>query len=731
MRLKGKRVRIPYSPAAVSCQFRDEQHATGPPFAGKAVRLGTTKSEDLPSVRCLIHRFEEDGALWITTLTHIKPITLAVALVLTVPASAQTQRTDSVAEDRTLHSITVTDKARSKTISTTAPLHVLDSKNILRLGVTDIADALHRLPGITLRDYGGAGGMKTVAVRGFGAQHTGVSYDGIAMSDCQTGEIDVSRYSLENAENISLSIGDNEDIFIPARNASYAAMLSITTMAPPTDNRKPHVTAQVKVGSFGYVSPFIRFSQSLTDKFALTVSGEYTYAENDYPFTLHNVSLTTKEKRTNSMMNSANGEAGFIWNIGQNSRMDGKIYYYDNDRQLPGQVRLYTDISEERLHDRNAFAQMQYRTWNSRNLAFKLNAKFNWSSSEYTNGIYKDGVNDANYWQREAYASACLLYTPAKAWALSYSADYIFNNLNSSLKTDTRPYRHTVLQAATARYRNSRLTVMARLLYSLYFNAAKDGDGAKDGRRLSPSVSASYKLLRNEDLYIRISYKNIFRAPTFNESYFYHYGSKNLLPESTDQVNIGMTWRHGYGKESYLNLSFDGYMNRVKDKIVAVPYNMFVWTNINVGKVEGHGIETEATLSHRFNQRFALTATANYSWQCSENKTNKESPYYGYQIAYTPEHQGSAAISFENPWVNLSVHGHGMSHRYTNNQHYDGTRIDGYMEMGLTAYRTFKLTFGELEARADVKNLLDKQYEIVSHYPMPGRSYQISIKYKF
>ena len=72
-----------------------------------------------------------------------------------------------------------------------------------------------------------------------------------------------------------------------------------------------------------------------------------------------------------------------------------------------------------------------------------------------------------------------------------------------------------------------------------------------------------------------------------------------------------------------------------------------------------------------------------------------------------------------------------MSHRYTNNQHYDGTRIDGYMEMGLTAYRTCKLTFGELEARADVKNLLDKQYEIVSHYPMPGRSYQISIKYKF
>jgi hypothetical protein len=31
--------------------------------------------------------------------------------------------------------------------------------------------------------------------------------------------------------------------------------------------------------------------------------------------------------------------------------------------------------------------------------------------------------------------------------------------------------------------------------------------------------------------------------------------------------------------------TLDAYINNVKDKIVAVPYNMFVWTHINVGKV--------------------------------------------------------------------------------------------------------------------------------------------------
>ena len=654
-----------------------------------------------------------------------------MAMTLAVYSPAAAQGTDSIAAGRTLDGVTVTGEARLKSAAMTAPVRTLDAGDMLRLGVTDIADALHRLPGVTLRDYGGAGGMKTVSVRGFGARHTGVCYDGIALSDCQTGEIDVSRYSLDNASAISLAVGDNEDIFIPARQAAAAAMLSITTMAPPTADARPHLTAQVRVGSFGYVSPFIRYSQSVNDKLALSVSGEYVYAENDYPFTLRNVSLVTRERRTNSMMNSAHGEAGFIWRTGRASRLDGKIYYYDNDRQLPGQVKYYTSLSDENLRERNFFAQAQYRAWGVRNLSLRLMAKFNWASSAYADGLYQGGINDADYWQREAYAAACLLYTPARGLAVGYSADYIFNNLNSSLATDTHPYRHTVLQALTARLTRRRFTLTARLLYSLYMNGAQSGASARDTRRLSPSVSASYRLLSGEELYVRLAYKNIFRAPTFNESYFYHYGSTDLLPESTDQLNLGLTWRRGYGRGSSFRLSADVYANRVKDKIVAVPFNMFVWTNINVGRVTGRGVEAEATVSQRLGRRVTLTATANYSWQSCTNTTNDDSPYYGNQIAYVPEHTGSAALSLENPWVNISVHGHGMSHRYTNNEHYDGTRVAGYVEAGLTAYRAWRLGAGTIELRADVKNIFDKQYELVAKYPMPGRSYQVSAKYSF
>ena len=67
---------------------------------------------------------------------------------------------------RTEHLQEVKVNARQHRILTsTSPLQLLDKGDMLRLGVTDMADALHRMPGINLRDYGGAGGQVVALVR--------------------------------------------------------------------------------------------------------------------------------------------------------------------------------------------------------------------------------------------------------------------------------------------------------------------------------------------------------------------------------------------------------------------------------------------------------------------------------------------------------------------------------------------------------------------------------------
>lgn len=654
-----------------------------------------------------------------------------LACSVSMLSNAQNVDNDTIDNSYQLQDIIITENKKKNEITSTAPLYIISNKSLNIAGITDIADALNRIPGITIRDYGGAGGMKTVSVRSFGTQHTGVSYDGIMLSDCQSGQIDLSRYSLENVDDISLVIGDNDDIFLPAKNASLPAIININTIKSPTNDLLPHLTSQLKIGSFGYISPFVRYEQNLSHSFALSAIGEFVYAENDYPFTLRNISVVTKERRTNSRMKSGHGEANFIWNINKHNQLDGKLYYYDNDRLLPGQVRYYTNLSNEKLRDQNFFAQLGYRTFNGNNLSFKFKAKYNWAASKYKDGSYSDGIKDADYWQREIYSSACILYTPFVDWAFSYSADYSFNNMNSSLSTDTRPYRHTILQSATIKYKASRISIIGKLLYSLYFNDAQYGKSAKNLRKLSPSLSMSYKIFNDKNIYVRASYKNIFRSPTFNESYFYHFGSTDLLPETTDQYNIGFTFLKNVSNNTSLKITLDGYMNHVKDKIVAVPYNMFIWTNVNIGKVKVLGFDATANLSYKFSDRHSLIFTTSYSIQSAKNRTNPDSPYYGYQIAYTPLHSGSVSLCYENPWVNVTLHGTGMSSRSANNEHYEDSNIPGFFDTGITLFRSFKVLKNEITLKGDIKNLFNKQYEIVKAYPMPGISYQFSINYKF
>ena len=658
----------------------------------------------------------------------MKKILWSFVILFSIPLCSVAQTDTIVGKTHQLREVTISKDRHQRALQSTAPMHVLDRRDMLVQGVTDMADALHRLPGITLRDYGGAGGMKTVSVRGFGAKHTGVSYDGVMLSECQSGEIDLSRYSLDNVDNLTLTVGDNADIFIPARNATTPATLTIQTLRQPSDDLKPHMTAQLKAGSFGYISPFLRYEQCLSDRLSFSVVGEYVHAKNDYPYTIKNGIETINDRRNNSRMNSGHAELNFLWNTSSSSQLGGKVYYYDNDRQLPGQVFYYSNTSRETLRDRNVFGQLTFQQRWGEQWSLKLLAKYNWAASLYDDGIVAGWVQDGDYYQREAYASLALLYTSTEHWAFDYSADYAHNNLNSTLPTDTRPYRNTILQSFTAKYHIGRLTVVGRLLYSLYLNGACDGDGAEDMRRLSPSLSLSFEML--PQLHLRASYKDIFRAPTFNENYFFHYGSKDLKAENTQQLNAGVTYAGKLSQNTDLTATADLYYNRVTDMIQGVPHNMFVWTCMNIGKAEILGLDVTAKAAHTMG-RHTLTAAVNYSMQRAQNHTNPESPFYDNQLAYIPLHSGAGSLSWENPWVNVSVSGHAVGERWSTNEHQNSTHINGYSEVGATIWRRFHIGRPLAEIRFDIKNLLDKQYEIVRSYPMPGRSWQLTLNVKF
>lgn len=636
---------------------------------------------------------------------------------------------------RSLQEFEVVSERVRREVTSTAPLFNLTSERMKTMGVTDISDALHRLPGINIRDYGGAGGMKTVSVRGFGTTHTGVIYDGIVLSDCQSGKIDLSRYSLDNVGSLSLIVGDNSDIFVPAKASASAASIIISSMSVPGPmDSLWHVTGQMRFGSFGTYNPYFKVGKSLTPKFSFSVIGEYTHAKNDYPFTLENGKLVTRERRNNSMMNSWHGEINTRWRLTPASMLDAKVYYYDNNRQLPGPVILYNPICHEKLRDRNFFGQLTYKNLSLSKFSFQGLAKFNWDVSLYhdEDGKYPGGILDEDYFQREVYVSGSALYVPTDKLAFNYSADYFYNNLTTNQMEVVGPWRHSVLQSFTGKFQNSWLLATARLLWSIYDNGVKEGISSKDENKLSPSLSVSVQPMRNRLFFIRASYKNIFRMPTFNETYYFRMGSTSLKPEDTDQFNLGLTWQ--YNSTNWLNalvLTGDVYYNNVKDKIVALPMNMFIWTMTNMDKARAFGADVTASATFNIARGQNLVFAGNYSWQRVQPRTSPKDPDYNKQVAYTPIHSGAASLSWENPWVDVVVHTTGASDRYGTNSNLPITRIKGYMEMGAALIRSFKIKRNTIDLRFDMTNILDTQYEIVGNYPMPGRAWKFTLTYKY
>ena len=636
---------------------------------------------------------------------------------------------------RSLQEFEVVSERVRREVTSTAPLFNLTSERMKTMGVTDISDALHRLPGINIRDYGGAGGMKTVSVRGFGTTHTGVIYDGIVLSDCQSGKIDLSRYSLDNVGSLSLIVGDNSDIFVPAKASASAASIIISSMSVPGPmDSLWHVTGQMRFGSFGTYNPYFKVGKSLTPKFSFSVIGEYTHAKNDYPFTLENGKLVTRERRNNSMMNSWHGEINTRWRLTPASMLDAKVYYYDNNRQLPGPVILYNPICHAKLRDRNFFGQLTYKNLSLSKFSFQGLAKFNWDASLYhdEDGKYPGGILDEDYFQREVYVSGSALYVPTDKLAFNYSADYFYNNLTTNQMEVVGPWRHSVLQSFTGKFQNSWLLATARLLWSIYDNGVKEGISSKDENKLSPSLSVSVQPMRNRLFFIRASYKNIFRMPTFNETYYFRMGSTSLKPEDTDQFNLGLTWQ--YNSTNWLNalvLTGDVYYNNVKDKIVALPMNMFIWTMTNMDKARAFGADVTASATFNIARGQNLVFAGNYSWQRVQPRTSPKDPDYNKQVAYTPIHSGAASLSWENPWVDVVVHTTGASDRYGTNSNLPITRIKGYMEMGAALIRSFKIKRNTIDLRFDMTNILDTQYEIVGNYPMPGRAWKFTLTYKY
>ena len=647
---------------------------------------------------------------------------LASFLLLLCPLSmaAQTVTNDST---QTIDEVVVKGFRIPGNVLASTPIQTLSHTDMERLGIHDMGDALKRFAGVQVKDYGGVGGMKTVNIRGLGAGHTGVTYDGVQVGDCQSGQVDLSRFTLDNVSLVSLQIGQEDNIYQSAKAYTSAGLINISTLQGVFD-RKPHLTTTLHTGSYGLLAPSLLYHQQFS-RLGIGAYTSYERADGVYWFTLKNGIKTIHERRNNSDIKTWRGELNMSYQLTDKQTLQWKAYGFTSNRGLPGAVIYDNTYSAERLKDKNVFAQMLYENRFSNRIKMKAAAKWNYAWSRYSD-IPASGYKEDTYRQNETYLTATLWTNPLQGLNLSFAQDYAHNHLSMTLPKAANPTRNSLWTALAANYQIGAFSVNASLLATNIYERVKQGNASDGFHRLSPAFSMQWRCL--QDFRLRFGYKDIFRTPTLNELYYTGIGNRHLNPEKSRQWNLGATYSHTFNRTLQLSLTADGYFGNVTDKIIAVP-KMFYWQMMNAGKVRQLGLDVSANIEKRWGNDWSVSATGSYSLMKATDISDPTAVYYRNQIAYTPRHSGSASVLLHTPWLDFSYNVLFMGERYTLSYNIPDNRMKPFADHSITLSREFNINKQQLRVQFDVRNLGNKNYEVVRFYPMPGTNWRLSVSW--
>ena len=610
------------------------------------------------------------------------------------------------------------------------PMQQILSHNIANISGTSVTEALKTFGGVTIKDYGGIGGLKTVMVRSLGTGHTSVILDGVPLNDAATGQTDLGKIPLANLESISLFVGQPLNLLQPARFYASANVIDIRSKQFTRDGRNNHITAGIRSGSFGIINPYFNTNTELSENINAGINFSYTTAHAEYNY--KNPFNGEIQRRINSDIETLQTSIFLNHKFQDYSHLHLDAYYYHSERGLPGAVILYNIHTSQRLWNEDFSLNLRYKNEHPTRLQILSLARFSrsWLHYHETDYLNEQGELSNTYNQHEYYFSQALVYPFLTNLKLSIASDFFFNTLDANLPGFAEPLRYSWLTNMGAQFERNRLFAKANLLSTLVSDQTRQSGSATIRSALSPAFSLAYRITSTEPLLrLRIMYKNIYRLPTFNDLYFARVGNPHLKPEYARQFNLGMT--AGYDINGLLSVSgsADIFHNTVKDKIVAIPtQNLFVWSMQNIGKVDIRGLELQ--FKGRLNQENSFSAGffANYTFQRAVDVTRKDANWYRHQIPYVPGESFSGGINFEYDSFSLGFNSMFSGHRYVLAENiYENMLSSWWHHDFVTGYR-FHAGKTLLHIRLEINNIFNTQYEVIRSYPMPGRGFFVRVE---
>jgi vitamin B12 transporter len=645
--------------------------------------------------------------------------------------------------------VTVTANRSPAAIQRTgSAVTVIPGDEIRKTNPASLADVLRTVPGVSLTETGGPGGVTSLRLRGNDARHTLVLVDGVRVNDPTDvgGGYNFAGLSALDIERIEVLRGPQSALY------GSDAIGGVVNIITRRGRREPQATLQVEGGSYGTRSIRVGIAggtETLSYAFSLNRLDTAGFSRFGYRVRRIEDARFTPLEADSLKRDGASGRIswrpfqGFEFEIGGNlsrtfAQTDNAFGLAEDtggkDRIVNGSgfARAIVDLPQGLWrHSVTAFASATERR--SRCGALDFNC-FYPDPADRTNFLSADIADTVFRGQRRG---------------LEYQGDIRLGQFGSLIvglrhERETAEFSSRALAPALAPGGSSRADRVTNSVFALHQIRLGEATDLSFGARydkpddtrgfLTWRATASHRFVETGTK-LRASIGTGAKAPSLYQQ-FSAYGplASNdlaLRPETSLGVDAGIDQDFFDGR---LKLSATVYQNRLKNLVefdqtrglintAFAPFFVFPigqYVNVSRARTQGTELSGEAVIVEGL-----LRAKASFAWQDARAKTTFGSLGSGDELLRRPEQQGSFALTLT-PMAGLSIE---PFVTYVGRQ-VDAARLPGTFgsfRRDLPAYATLGMRAEYVVSRNVTlyvrgENLTNARYQEVFNYGTAGRS---------
>ncbi len=559
-----------------------------------------------------------------------------------------------------------------------------------------IGDALNNHSKVFIKNYG-PGNLTSTSIRGGTASQTSIFWNGYNIQSPMLGQTDLSYVPALLVDEVDVLYGSGG---VAYGNSTQSGSIHLNSKA--SDSKSIKSSLNSFYGSFGNFSNQLKLEHG-GENHSFRIMGYHQLGENNFSYKIPRLDENEVEKRiqTNSdfSQNGLMAELGVRYNRYQS--LNVRYWTQESERGI-GSV-VVGSPSAARLN--NQFQRVT-ADWKLIGVCVDVLAK---------TGFFSETLN---------YNDAVSGISSTSTFKTLINEVEAQKNFSPHLKLDAG-ILNTYYQSSSTNFaqpqNQNRTAFYSFLRYQKYRGSHQKMLASVGVRQMvvqnfkvPPTAQLGWDYSLKRGIHWKVQAARNYRLPTFNDLYFVPGGNVQLRPESGWSTENSFVLTN---RKKQISLEFTGFWNQYKDMIVWQPTDG-IWQPINLN-VASLGFESSFQLNGTIQKNWKWNVRTNTSFTSSKN-TNT-----GYQLIYVPTMNGNVSASIRHKKLEIGMNESYTGKRFisTNQQYF----LDSYLISNF--YLTKDVILQKMRGKVGIRlnNVMNKSYQAIVNYPMPGRTFNLFI----